>query len=237
MNRPDANADSLSVAALCRLDDAVVRVIRSQANSSGLVRTAGLAILAGTLCYGFVFGLWRSPLQAVLSALKMPLLLVAVTLTSGLINGMLAQVLGTGLSFRQVLLCILVNLAIASLILGALSPVMLFLVLQLPSQDSPDAMLIYRTLLPAHTIIVAIAGIIGCARLIELLRMLTGSAHVARLVFLCWISVSGLTGIQLSWMISPFLARPGESVPIINPNAFARNVFEYLAHTVTGGKL
>jgi hypothetical protein len=69
-------------------------------------------IVAGTALYGFAFGLWRSPLQAAYSAIKMPLLFLSTIAASGTANAMLSQVLGAGLSFRQVLSSIASGMAI-----------------------------------------------------------------------------------------------------------------------------
>ena len=69
------------------------------------------AIVAGCGCYGFTLGLWRDPLMGGYVAVKLPLLIFATLLTNGLINGMLAQVLGSGLSFRQTLLAMLMSFA------------------------------------------------------------------------------------------------------------------------------
>jgi len=44
----------------------------------------------------------------------------------------------------------------------------------------------------------------------------------------------GFVGCELSWILSPFLAKPGISVPFINPDAFRSNFFEYLWRTAMG---
>ena len=61
------------------------------------------AIVAGCACYGFTLGFWRAPQMGLFVALKLPLLIALTLLTNGLINGMLAMVLGSGLTFRQTL--------------------------------------------------------------------------------------------------------------------------------------
>ena len=59
------------------------------------------AIVAGCACYGFTLGFWRAPEMGLFVAFKLPLLIALTLLTNGLINGMLAMVLGSGLTFRQ----------------------------------------------------------------------------------------------------------------------------------------
>ena len=83
-------------------------------------------VLAGCGLYGFTIGIWRAPTQGLYAAIKFPLLVLLTTLGNALINGMLAQLLGLRISFRESTLAILTSFLIAAVILGALSPIMLF---------------------------------------------------------------------------------------------------------------
>jgi hypothetical protein len=207
------------------MEPAILDTLASDRGMGPLILWALLSVLGGSALYGAVFGLWRSPLQAALSAVKLPLVIVSVTAVSGLLNSMLAHVLGAGLSARQVWTCILLSLAVSSILLGALSPVALLFVVQAAPPDGPDSLAAYRLLLPAHTAVIGICGIAG---------NVTCSAAVAGRVLLAWIAVSGLAGCELSWFFSPFLCRPGRAVSFFNPDAFNGNFFEYLWRTVTG---
>ena len=200
-----------------------------------LTLSCAVALSAGAACYGVAFGIWRSPQQALYSAVKMPTLLLSVTGISMVINMMLAQRLGAHLSTRQVATCILMSLTISAIVLGALSPVAAFLSLQCPPPRAPDSLVTYRVLLLSHTAIVGVAGIAGNVRLYRLLVLLTHSRRVAGRVLTSWILVTGLVGCQLSWIVSPFLARPDVPVPFLNPNAFSGNFFEYAWRALTGG--
>ena len=68
---------------------------------SRLVWFCVLAVLAGGGSYGAVMGSWWAPLQACYVAIKLPLLILLTTLGNGLLNGMLAPLLGLNISFRQ----------------------------------------------------------------------------------------------------------------------------------------
>ena len=74
-----------------------------------------LIILMGAGVYGATLGLWRGPLQAFYTAIKFPLVIFLTCLGNGAINGMLAQILGSGLSFRQTAVAILMSFAIAAI--------------------------------------------------------------------------------------------------------------------------
>jgi hypothetical protein len=210
------------------MDRDLVAILAADRGLGPVIAWSSLAVLAGAALYGAVFGIWRSPLQAGLSAIKLPLLIFSVTAVSSLINGMLAQVLGSGLSVRQVWTCILVSLAVSSILLGALSPVALFFVLQAPSSTGPETIPAYRMLLLVFTAMIGLCGIIGNVRAYRLLKGMPASAPVAGRVLLAWIGVSGFAGCELSWLFRPFLCCPGKPVAFFRPDAFSSNIFECL---------
>jgi len=223
-----------SPAALCRLDADLVSAMAS-ARAWGKTTAAGLVYaLAGSAVFGAAFGCWRAPLQALYSALKMPVLILAVTGFSAVINTLLAQALGAALSFRQVLGCMLTGFAITSILLAAVAPCTLFFAWQAPPPDSSAALLSYRVLLPLNTAVVGVCGILANLRLFRLLATLTGSSRLAARVLIAWILASGLAGCELSWVLSPFLARPDLPIPFFNPNALTGNFFEYLFKAAFG---
>ncbi len=98
----------------------------------GWFATYCLAIVVGSSVYGATIGLWRAPLQSVFTAIKFPLLIFLTCFGNGAVHGMLAQLLGSGLSFRQTALAILMSFAIASIILGGFSPITLFILYNAP---------------------------------------------------------------------------------------------------------
>src|SRR4051794_20690586 len=87
------------------------------------LRLAGfclVAIIAGAGIYGAVMGCWREPLQGLYTGIKLPLVILLTTAGNGLLNGMLAPLLGLNVSFRQSMVIVLMTFAVAALILGAL---------------------------------------------------------------------------------------------------------------------
>src|SRR5882757_9223640 len=97
-----------------------------------LVLFCVVAVAVGAGAYGAVMGSWRDPLQAVYTGLKLPLVMLLTTLGNGLLNGMLAPLLGLNLTFRQSFAPVLISFAVTSIVLGALSPVALFIVYNTP---------------------------------------------------------------------------------------------------------
>ena len=79
-------------------------------------------------------GLWRSPLQSFYVAMKFPLLILMTTACNALINGMLAQVFGTKLTFCYpsfyIFICLAgIDLKPASALLVLLSSISVFSIL------------------------------------------------------------------------------------------------------------
>ena len=89
--------------ALSRMD------VRRQGN---LVGFCVVAIVVGAGSYGAVMGSWRDPLQALYTGIKLPLVILLTTLGNGLLNGMLAPLLGLNVTFRQSLAVVLMSFAI-----------------------------------------------------------------------------------------------------------------------------
>src|SRR5947207_2500487 len=58
-------------------------------------------IAVGCAIYGSTFGLWRSPMQAVFTGIKLPLVVLLTWGGNAVLNGCLAMALGSGLGFKQ----------------------------------------------------------------------------------------------------------------------------------------
>ena len=195
------------------------------------------AIVVGGAAYGFTLGLWRAPLMGGYVAFKLPLLIVLTLLTNGLINGMFAQVLGSGLSFRQTLMALLMSFATFALITGALSPIALAAVLNAPGPGEPGGTTAYRSILLTHVLIIAFAGITAHQRFLPVLRTVSAAPSAASLVFTAWLAGNLLVGAQLSWNLRPFFGQPGRPVQFLradwNHSSFYESVWQNLSHLLT----
>ena len=189
-------------------------------------------IVVGAGLFGAAVGSWRAPLQSLYTALKLPLILLLTSLGNGLLNAMLAPLLGVNLSVRQSLLAVLMSFTIAAAILGAFSPLVYFLI-----WNTPPLMAGASTNASAHSLvllcetgIIAFAGIAANVRLLQLLRELGGSAVAARKVLFAWLAGNLLLGSQLAWNLRPFVGSPDLQVEFLRPNAFEGNFFEAVLH-------
>lgn len=211
---------------LVRLDAALVARLRKDQELPAIARACLVAIVLGAGAYGAAFGLWRAPLQAIFGGLKLPLVLAGVALLTAGSSVVLAPLLGARLSARQTLGAILVSLAVTSSILGALAPPAVALVLTLPPIESQGAAAIAQSLVLAHTLVIAVAGVAGVLALLALVSKLVPSRRVARRVVVAWMATQLLIGAQLSWLLRPFLGHGDRPVTFVSPDALEGGFFD-----------
>jgi hypothetical protein len=189
-------------------------------------------IVAGTGCYGAAMGWWRSPEQALFTAIKFPLIILLTTVGNALINGMLAPLLGLNIPFRQSFAAIIMSFTVAGAILGAFSPLIAFMTwntppMSLQAVSGPGYSLIKLT----HVVVIAFAGTTGNARLFQLLLKLSGDHAIASRVLFAWLAGNLFLGSQLSWILRPFIGSPALPVEFIRSAALHGNFFENVFHS------
>jgi hypothetical protein len=208
------------------------------------------AIILGAGLYGAAMGSWRDSWQALYTATKLPLviLLTAIgngllngmlapllglnlgfrAIGNGLLNGMLAPLLGLNLGFRQSLVVVLLSFAVASIILGALSPVALFVVWNAPPLtastrlSSPE----YGALQLTLAVFIAFAGIVANFRLLPLLRQWADRPAIAWRVLLAWLAGNLFLGSQICWVLRPFIWDPAGPVEFIGRQYLRGSFYE-----------
>lgn len=185
-----------------------------------------LTILGGVGLYGSSIGLWRSPLMAVYVAVKLPCVIFLTLGINGAINGMIAQVLATGLSFLQTIRAILMSFAVFALILGSLSPITLGMALDLPPPGSQEADQAHRILLLFHTALIAFAGIVATGKLHGILREFTGSGLVATRTLIAWLAGNLFVGAQVGYLLRPIFGSPDLEIAFLRPDAMQGNFYE-----------
>jgi hypothetical protein len=183
-------------------------------------------ILIGSALYGSTLGIWRAPLQSFYTAIKFPLLIFLTCAANGVVNGMLAQLLGSGLTFRQTSLAILMSFAIAAIILAGLSPITLFIWCNAPPLGSANEILGHSTMLLSHVCAIAFAGVMANQRLLGLLRKIGGSNTTARAVLSAWLAGNFFLGAQLAWNLRPFIGSPTLPVQFLREDPLRGNFYE-----------
>jgi hypothetical protein len=210
--------------------------LRAWSESWELNRLAFCAvlILAGSGLYGAAMGCWRAPLAAWFVAVKFPLIIALTAIGNALLNAMLAPLLGLNLRFRQSFLAILMSFTILSVILGAFSPLVLFLVWNAPPMTPGVARSggTYSFIQITHVVVIAFAGVVANLRLVQLLHELSGNPAIARRVLLAWLAGNLFLGSQLSWILRPFIGSPDLPVEFLRATAFQGNFYETVFHSL-----
>lgn len=190
----------------------------------------GLTICAGAGVFGAAVGLWRSPDQALFTAIKLPLILLSTAFGNALLNALLAPLLGIDLRFQQTSLAVLLSFTLAAVILAAFAPLLAFLVWNLPPMVTGlgSSRFAFRALQLTSVAAVALAGIAANVRLHQLLVAMAGRAAATRLL-VAWLAANLLLGAQLSWIARPYFGQPDLPVTFLRSNALEGNFFEAIA--------
>ncbi len=191
-----------------------------------------LLIVIGGGLYGATLGLWRSPLQALFVAVKFPLLIGLTTLGTGLINTMLAQLMGADISFRRSFLIVARSYALLVIILDSLVPLSLFLLFNLPSMSSEAAVSAHSILLLTNVLLITLAGILANIQLFASLAAVCKTRILALQILLSWLGINMFLGCQLSWNLRPFFGTPSLPVRFLRDHPFENSFYEAVYYTL-----
>jgi hypothetical protein len=175
--------------------------------------------------YGVTVGLWCSSEQALYTSIKIPALILLTCAGNAVLNGMLAQLLGSALSFRQNSTAILLSFAAASVILCAFAPIALFVLFNTPALAAANALTGHSVILLTHVLLITYAGVLGNQLLLRLLKTLNSTA-TARRILLGWLAGNFLLGSQIAWVLRPFIGSPNLAVQFLRPDPLRGNFYE-----------
>ena len=210
--------------ALCRGDSLTIKEWLDRQSGWWILFCCLTIFICGGI-YGASIGLWRAGLMAFYVAIKFPLLIFLTILCNALLNWMLALVMGAGFTFRQTLLAQLMSFTIAALILGAMTPVALFILHNTPSLASGNTFG-HSFFLMLNVCIIAIAGVVANMRLHGFILLKTENRSLARKILIAWVAGNLFVGAQLSWNLRPFIGSPGLEIQFLRPNPFDGNFYE-----------
>ncbi|MFC1706412.1 hypothetical protein ACFL59_06245 [Planctomycetota bacterium] len=222
------------VPTLCHAEPGVLAGWLEHQRAPAKLASCLIWLVLGSGAYGASIGLWRAPLQSVYGGLKLPLLILLTTGLNGLLNGILAQLLGAKIPFRQSLLMVLMSFAMLSLTLGSLTPLSLYLTYSLPPMGTEGAAHAHRVALMVHTCLIGFSGTLATVRLYGLLRHVCGDPRVARRILCAWLTGNMFLGCQLSWNLRPFFGTPSLEVTFLRADSFDGSFYEAVFRIVTG---
>jgi len=171
--------------------------------SEGLTEKAVSLLIAGFVCfaiYGAIMGAYHSPLQALSSALKFPLLFLITALICLPTLYVLSLVLGQKETVGQYLVVLLGTLASTGILLVGFAPITAFFLMTSSH---------YQFFKLLNVAVVGISGIIGARFFLRAMRTLWQENREARdNVLLLWIVLYAFVGSQLGWTLRPFFGAP-----------------------------
>jgi hypothetical protein len=231
VNTASAQLEDRSLGALLRGEVGALLAWTAQWRALHFSRDVTL-IVVGAGLFGAALGLWRDPWQALYAGIKLPFIILLTAAGNALLNSMLAPLLGLRIAFRQSFLAILASFALAAVILGAFSPLAVFVIWNAPPlAEGANNSATHAAILLMLVAVIAFAGIAANVRLLQLLRALAGGRSGALRVLFAWLAANLFLGSQLSWILRPFIGSPYLPVQFLRDEAFEGSFFESVFHS------
>jgi hypothetical protein len=159
-----------------------------------------LLLLIFSTVYGAIMGSYNGWLQALSSAVKMPVLFVLIILICFPAFFVIQTVLGSKLSLGQMISIILTGFVFMTCIMVSFSTIVAFFMI---TGDN------YAFIKMLHVLIIAIAGFFGMRAIVEALKYSCEKKSIypktGVQVFKIWILILAFVGAQLSWSLRPFI--------------------------------
>lgn len=204
--REPAGAGSFSaIEQLLRDRSALLARIEASDDLAALARTMIITIFFSAAIFGASLGLFRGGVQIAYAGVKLPLVILLTAAFATPTLSALRHVVEGQTDVRRDLALVLCSLALGSLIIAALAPVVLLAI---------SWGVGYHGLVLIVVGCCAVGGAVGLSLFIRgtTNASLGSRALVVGIVFL----VVGLVGVQMTWTMRPYVVRPRtEQVPIV----------------------
>lgn len=209
--------------------DAFFRSIQQEEDVKGKAITLGLVATFSFMAYGFMVGLSKSPLQAISSSIKLPILFLStMAFCLPALYFFSLALLGTPMKMMQVLVVVLAGISVSAFLLLGLAPVTLFFVLTSSNYS------FFQLLAVGFVGISASIGVYFLWRGMTLVETTRDDAlkSLGRRILLLWILLYGFVGTQMTWRLSPFIGKPEDPFYIIRPSR--DNFYVDVIHAIEG---
>jgi hypothetical protein len=167
-------------------------------------------LLIFSTAYGFIMGSYNSILQAISSAIKMPVLILLIVIICFPAFYVIQTVLGSRLSVSQMTSVILSGFVFMTCIMVSFSTIVIFFMI---TGDN------YSFLKLLHVLIIMTAGFFGMRAIVEALKYSCEKKGIypktGVYVFRIWILILAFVGAQLSWSLRPFVGMKGMEFQIV----------------------
>ncbi|MFZ5909401.1 MAG: actin-binding WH2 domain-containing protein [Chloroflexota bacterium] len=165
--------------------------------------------------YGFTVGLAKSPLQALSSAGKLPILfLLTMAFCLPSLYFFSLTLLRTPLNMLQVQTVVLTGIAVTSFLLLGLAPISLFFVMT--SSNYP----FFQLLAVLFVGVSALIGVYFLWRGMTLIELGGENApnQLGQRILVLWFILYAFVGTQMTWRLSPFIGRPEDPFYLLRPS-------------------
>ncbi len=189
-----------------------------------------LYTVAGSAFYGFTMGLRHSFLQALSSAIKVPMLFFFTLLICLPTLYFVSLFFGSRIRFSQAMVVLLTGLSISSILLGSFAPIALFFLLSGSS---------YTFLILMHVIVFAFCGLAGLYSIqrhfhylgLRVTDEVDQMVHIrGRVILQLWMFLYMFVGSQMAYVLAPFVGRDTLFVFFRAPdNNFYTYLFQLIA--------
>jgi hypothetical protein len=239
----------LVIERILRDRESIWQQIKNEYRLNALIGQMIASATGALACYGMVLGFSNGPLQALASAIKLPVLFF-LTLAICLPTLYLFNLLfGARLSVRQALALVLVAITVTAVLTLAFAPISLFFLITAPS---------YAFFKLLNVAIMTLTGAVGIGFLLGGMRSLNRLAGaelaaesastptpaelqpgeaapaterpVSMGLLNIWIVLYGFVGTQLAWTLRPFFGDPDRPFQIFRP--IESNFYVNVVHTL-----
>jgi hypothetical protein len=173
--------------------------------SNRLILNQILLICGFAFLYGMVMGSYHSFLQSVVTGVKVIILFLSTVIICFPSFFIIQQVLGSKMSFRQMMVIVLSGVVLTATIALSFAPIVV--VFQVTGGN-------YHFLQLLHVAIFIFAGIFGMRLMVDALKFACENKsiypQIGVTVFRIWIIILAFVGIQLAWNLRPFLCEKNE---------------------------
>ncbi|MBN1117253.1 MAG: hypothetical protein JXA77_08620 [Bacteroidales bacterium] len=174
-------------------------------DSNRIITKQILTICLFGLLYGLIMGGYHSFLQAFVAGLKMMFLFITSLLICFPSFYIIQQVLGSQMTFRQMVLIILSGFLLSATITLSFAPIVMFFLVTGNN---------YHFLQLLHVGVFLFAGIFGMKLMLDALKYACEKKSIypqtGVVVFRVWVVILAFVGIQLAWNLRPFMSDKGE---------------------------
>ncbi|MEA5567348.1 actin-binding WH2 domain-containing protein [Anabaena sp. UHCC 0399] len=188
---------------ILRAQTALFEQIHSQKDLTRIIWSMSVLSILLSSIYGLVMGMYNGVLQALSSAIKLPILFLFTALICVPSLYTFNVLLGQRFKFLQTVALMMMTLGTTTILLVSLAPIAFFFTLTTPDN--------YQFLSLMHVLIFALCGIYGVRYLYR------GSSYIAfrmeqplnNLLLRLWIVIYAIVGMQLGWRLRPFIGNQG----------------------------